>query len=87
MSASLQSLGDSGISDQENGATGGPLSNIPGPGKFKEMTKQRNAHDADSGFIGSVVGSEVSQLSSRQQQQQQQQQPTLRLREPPASPG
>jgi hypothetical protein len=41
MSASLQSLGDSGISDQENnGASGGgPLSNLPGPGKFKEMTK------------------------------------------------
>ena len=87
MSASLQRLGDSGISDQENnGASGGgPLSNLPGPGKFKEMTKQRNAHDADSGFIGSIVGSEVSQMSARQQQQQQQQ-PTLRLRGPTASP-
>ncbi|XP_052094415.1 uncharacterized protein LOC127730185 isoform X5 [Mytilus californianus] len=86
MSGSMQSLQDSGISDQENGATGGgPLSNIPGPGKFKEMTKQRNAPDADSGFIGSIVGSEVSQLSARQQQQQQQQ-PSLRLRGPPASP-
>ncbi|XP_076090830.1 uncharacterized protein LOC143062899 isoform X3 [Mytilus galloprovincialis] len=86
MSGSMQSLQDSGISDQENGATGGgQLSNIPGPGKFKEMTKQRNAADADSGFIGSIVGSEVSQLSARQQQQQQQQ-PSLRLRGPPASP-
>ncbi|XP_063423913.1 titin homolog isoform X2 [Mytilus trossulus] len=85
MSGSMQSLQDSGISDQENGASGGgPLSNIPGPGKFKEMTKQRNAPDADSGFIGSIVGSEVSQLSARQQQQQQQ--PSLRLRGPPASP-
>ncbi|VDI42188.1 Hypothetical predicted protein [Mytilus galloprovincialis] len=86
MSGSMQSLQDSGISDQENGATGGgQLSNIPGPGKFKEMTKQRNAADADSGFLGSIVGSEVSQLSARQQQQQQQQ-PSLRLRGPPASP-
>lgn len=41
------------------------------------MTKQRHAGDADSGFIGSMVGSEVSgQPSARQQQQQ-----TLRLRQ------
>lgn len=46
------------------------------------MTKQRHAGDADSGFIGSMVGSEVSgQPSARQQQQQQQQQATLRLRQ------
>ncbi|KAK3087416.1 hypothetical protein FSP39_005595 [Pinctada imbricata] len=85
--ASMSSLQDSGISDYE-GATGrdrnatGPLSNLPGPGTFKQMTKQRHAGDADSGFIGSMVGSDVSQghLSARQQQQQQQ--PTLRLRQP-----
>ncbi|XP_061164853.1 uncharacterized protein LOC133173820 isoform X2 [Saccostrea echinata] len=83
-SGSYSSLQDSGISDQEGsrtrerGATGGgPLSNLPGPGTFKQMTKQRHAGDADSGFIGSMVGSEVSgQQSARQQQQQQ----TLRLR-------
>ncbi|XP_033758585.1 uncharacterized protein LOC117340908 [Pecten maximus] len=83
---SLSSLGDSGISEHDNtnggGATAGNLSSLPGPGKFKQMTKQRNAPDADSGFIGSMVGSEVSQMSSRQQQlqQQDQAQPSLRLR-------
>lgn len=55
---------------------GGALSNLPGPGKFKEMTKQRNAPDADSGFIGSMVGSEVSQRGSSSRQ------PSLRLRQP-----
>ncbi|XP_069121674.1 microtubule-associated protein futsch-like isoform X2 [Argopecten irradians] len=85
---SLSSLGDSGISEHDNtnggGATAGNLSSLPGPGKFKQMTKQRNAPDADSGFIGSMVGSEVSQMSSRQQQLQQQDQgqPSLRLRHP-----
>ncbi|XP_060064275.1 uncharacterized protein LOC132544669 [Ylistrum balloti] len=85
---SLSSLGDSGISEHDNtnggGATAGNLSSLPGPGKFKQMTKQRNAPDADSGFIGSMVGSEVSQMSSRQQQlqHQDQAQPSLRLRHP-----
>ena len=39
-----------------------------GPGKFKQMTGRRE-HDTDSGFIGSMVGSEVSagNLSSRRQ--------------------
>lgn len=80
-SGSFSSLQDSGISEHDEatgGAVGGNLSNLPGPGKFKQMTKQRNAHDADSGFIGSMVGSEVSQLSAQQQQQQ----PSLRLRRP-----
>ncbi|XP_065933670.1 serine/arginine repetitive matrix protein 2 isoform X4 [Magallana gigas] len=83
---SFSSLQDSGISDQEGsrprerGASGGggALSNLPGPGTFKQMTKQRHAGDADSGFIGSMVGSEVSgQASARQQQGQG----TLRLRQ------
>ena len=84
----MSSLQDSGISDYEGAtgrdlrASGGPLSNLPGPGTFKQMTKQRHAGDADSGFIGSMVGSEVSgNLSSRQQQQQ----PSLRLRQPSES--
>ncbi|KAL3870445.1 hypothetical protein ACJMK2_038513 [Sinanodonta woodiana] len=75
------SLLDSGISDQEaGGATGGasPLSNIPGPGKFKQMTGKREA-DTDSGFIGSFVGSEVSGNLSAQRNQQQ---TPLRLRHP-----
>ncbi|XP_021361526.1 uncharacterized protein LOC110455627 [Mizuhopecten yessoensis] len=81
---SMSSLGDSGISEHDHtnggGATAGNLSSLPGPGKFKQMTKQRNAPDADSGFIGSMVGSEVSHMSSRQQQEQAQ--PSLRLRHP-----
>ncbi|KAK3589257.1 hypothetical protein CHS0354_008322 [Potamilus streckersoni] len=78
---SQSSLLDSGISDQEaGGATGGasPLSNIPGPGKFKQMTGKREA-DTDSGFIGSFVGSEVSGNLSAQRNQQQ---TPLRLRHP-----
>ncbi|XP_052788988.1 uncharacterized protein LOC128223703 isoform X2 [Mya arenaria] len=77
---STTSLQDSGISEHEGGATGGPsaLSKLPGPGKFKQMTGRREP-DTDSGFIGSMVGSEVSagNLSSRRQPQS-----PLRLRHP-----
>ncbi|KAL4219291.1 hypothetical protein ACF0H5_021871 [Mactra antiquata] len=86
---STTSLPDSGISEHESGAVGGnsgpgsPLSKLPGPGKFKQMTGRREL-DTDSGFIGSMVGSEVSagNLSSRRQPQQS----PLRLRHPD-SPG
>ena len=83
---STNSLQDSGISEHEGGATGGnsPLSKLPGPGKFKQMTGRRE-HDTDSGFIGSLVGSEVSagNLSSRRQPPQS----PLRLRHPEDVPG
>ncbi|XP_060552323.1 uncharacterized protein LOC132713685 isoform X4 [Ruditapes philippinarum] len=82
---STTSLQDSGISEHEGGATGGqsgqssPLSKLPGPGKFKQMTGRREL-DTDSGFIGSMVGSEVSagNLSSRRQPPQS----PVRLRQP-----
>ncbi|XP_052221934.1 uncharacterized protein LOC127838312 isoform X2 [Dreissena polymorpha] len=85
---STTSLQDSGISEHEGGATGfsgpnSPLSKLPGPGKFKQMTGRREA-DTDSGFIGSMVGSEVSagNLSSRRQPPQS----PLRLRQPGDTP-
>ncbi|XP_045200672.2 uncharacterized protein LOC123554492 isoform X3 [Mercenaria mercenaria] len=86
---STTSLQDSGISEHEGGATGGhsgpssPLSKLPGPGKFKQMTGRREL-DTDSGFIGSMVGSEVSagNLSSRRQPPQS----PLRLRHPGEMP-
>lgn len=86
---STTSLQDSGISEHEGGATGGqsghssPLSKLPGPGKFKQMTGRREL-DTDSGFIGSMVGSEVSagNLSSRRQPPQS----PLRLRHPDDMP-
>ncbi|CAG5135151.1 unnamed protein product, partial [Candidula unifasciata] len=56
----------------------GALAALPGPGKLKQLTKQRAADDADSGFIGSMVGSGVGldpgQLQQQRQQMQQQQQ-------------
>lgn len=73
----MSSLPDSGISEHEGATASGPLSKLPGPGKFKQMTGQRTDVDADSGFIGSMIGSEVSQLSARGRQQ-----PALRLRQP-----
>ena len=86
---STTSLQDSGISEQEDGGgatwtSNSPLSKLPGPGKFKQMTGRRE-HDTDSGFIGSMVGSEVSagNLSSRRQPPQS----PLRLRHPADVPG
>ena len=93
---SMQSLPDSGISDQ-GGAAGGrhrssrggnpgvtedALAGLPGPGKMKQMTKNRERDDADSGFIGSMVGSGVGVMPQQQEQQQEEQpqQPALRLR-------
>ncbi|BFZ05620.1 hypothetical protein BsWGS_08659 [Bradybaena similaris] len=71
--------GASDIHDGHNNMEGA-LAALPGPGKLKQLTKQRAAEDADSGFIGSMVGSGVgldpAQLQQhRQQGQQQQQQP------------
>uniref|UniRef100_A0A2C9JIT7 Uncharacterized protein n=1 Tax=Biomphalaria glabrata TaxID=6526 RepID=A0A2C9JIT7_BIOGL len=51
------SHGKAGIGEDTEGA----LAALPGPGKFKQMTKQRAADDADSGFIGSMVGSGVGE--------------------------
>ncbi|CAL1546942.1 unnamed protein product [Lymnaea stagnalis] len=59
----------------------GALAALPGPGKFKQMTKQRAADDADSGFIGSMVGSGVGEPPALIQQQEEQQQLALRLRQ------
>ncbi|KAK7496993.1 hypothetical protein BaRGS_00011729 [Batillaria attramentaria] len=77
---SFSSLPDSGISDQEtrDRRHDDALANLP-TGKFKQMTRQRGADDADSGFIGSMVGSEVSQNQSRDRQPEG----PLRLRERP----
>ena len=55
---------------------------------MKQMTKTRERDDADSGFLGSMVGSGVGMMPLEQQQQQQeelqqqqqQQQQSLRLR-------
>ena len=69
----------------------GALAALPGPGKFKQMTKQRGADDADSGFLGSMVGSGVgvpqlfpaaSQQSLDQQaEDERERERTLRLRQ------
>ena len=83
---SMSSVRDGGTSDTDSRT----LANLPGPGKFKQMTRQRGADDVDSGFIGSVVGSEVSQhqppkqqqQQPQQQQQQHQQQQPLRVKHP-----
>ncbi|GFN90194.1 At-hook-containing transcription factor [Plakobranchus ocellatus] len=70
--------------------TEGALAALPGPGKFKQMTKQRGADDADSGFLGSMVGSGVgvppllpsSQHSLDQQAEEEgERERTLRLRQ------
>ncbi|XP_041369777.1 microtubule organization protein AKNA-like [Gigantopelta aegis] len=68
---SMTSLREGSTSDNDSRT----LANLPGPGKLKQMTRQRGADDVDSGFIGSVVGSDVSQHQPPQQQQQQQRQP------------
>ncbi|KAK7094893.1 serine/arginine repetitive matrix protein 2-like isoform X2 [Littorina saxatilis] len=64
---SYSSLPDSGISDQE-GRERRPdsaLAHLPGPGKMKQMTRQRGENDMDSGFIGSVVSAEGGQIPPR----------------------
>lgn len=80
---SFSSLPDSGISDQEQYSRerhhNDALANLPGPGKFKQMTRQRGADDVDSGFIGSVVSSTASQNQGRNLPQEG----PLRLREQP----
>ncbi|GFS22929.1 AT-hook-containing transcription factor [Elysia marginata] len=73
------------------GGAEGALAALPGPGKFKQMTKQRGADDADSGFLGSMVGSGVgvppllpaaSQQSLDQQaEDERDRERTLRLRQ------
>ena len=74
------------------GGAEGALAALPGPGKFKQMMKQRGADDADSGFLGSMVGSGVGaptllpagssqQSLDRQAQEDDDRERTLRLRQ------
>lgn len=61
--------------------TEGALAALPGPGKLKQMTKQRAADDGDSGFIGSMVGSGVGEPPAFiQQREEQEREQALRLR-------